>query len=163
MQKLISWLPVVFWCGLIFWLSSFHKIQASPVGWQDFIIRKTAHFTEYAILFWLLFRAFRQTTKFTFRQNLLFSFILAVVYSLTDEYHQTLVSGRTGRVFDIIVDSLGALFGLIVSRKLTAKPLQKQSIETLTTLQNVIRKTNVSEKEFQNNGKKIRAKIVKEI
>lgn len=48
-------------------------------------------------------------------------------------------------------------------QKLIAKPLQKQSVETLTALQNVIQKTNVSESEFQNSGQKIRAKIVKEI
>lgn len=51
----------------------------------------------------------------------------------------------------------------IDDQKLTAKPLQKQSVETLTALQNVIQKTNVSESEFQNSGQKIRAKIVKEI
>jgi VanZ family protein len=111
---IIAWLPVIFWCGLIFYLSSFHKIQASPVGWQDFIIRKTAHFSEYAILFLHFYRAFKNTTKFYFKKIIWLSFCLTVLYALSDELHQTFVSGRSGRFFDIGIDTLGALFGLII-------------------------------------------------
>jgi len=68
MKKISYWLPVIIWCSLIFFLSSFHKLEASPVGWQDFIIRKTAHFTEYAILFVLFYRAFKNTTKYSFKK-----------------------------------------------------------------------------------------------
>ena len=107
------WLPPIFWMGLIYFLSSFHKLQASPVGWQDFIIRKAAHFLEYAILFVLYYRGFKNTSKMNFRRIFFLSLLLTVSYALTDEYHQTFVSGRTGRLFDLGVDSLGAFFGLI--------------------------------------------------
>lgn len=112
------WLPIILWMGLIYFLSSFHKLQASPVGWQDFILRKTAHFTEYAILNVLFFRTFRNTTKLDLTKRLLWSFILTFLYALSDEFHQTFVSGRTGRPFDIGIDSLGNLFGLLFSWKL---------------------------------------------
>jgi len=115
------WLPVVFWCGLIFFLSSFHKLQVSPVGWQDFITRKTAHFLEYAILFVLFFRGFKNTTNFSSKKNFLMSFLFTVFYALTDEYHQTLVAGRTGRSLDIGIDSLGAAFGGLAIRKIPNK------------------------------------------
>jgi antitoxin component of MazEF toxin-antitoxin module len=51
----------------------------------------------------------------------------------------------------------------IDNQRITAKPLKKQSIETLAALQSVIQKTGVSESEFQNNGRKIRTELVEEI
>lgn len=124
----VYWLPPLLWMGLIFWLSSFHKLQASPVSWQDFIIRKTAHFLEYAILFSLYFRAFKKTTQFSIKKIIIFSLFLTILYSISDEYHQTKVNGRTGRIFDVLVDSLGGLFGLYFSVSLIKKlpPLIKK-------------------------------------
>jgi len=104
--------------GLIFFLSSFHKLQASPVGWQDFFIRKTIHFLEYLILFLLFYRGFRNTTKISKIKMVGYSFLLSLVYAISDEYHQTFVSGRTGKLFDVGVDSAGSLFGVILIIKL---------------------------------------------
>lgn len=114
----LYYLPPVLWMGLIFFLSSFHKLQASPVGWQDFIFRKTAHFLEYAVLAILFYRGLRNTTKFPDKNNLALCFLLTVLYALSDELHQTRVYGRTGRSFDIGVDSLGAFFGMLFVWKL---------------------------------------------
>lgn len=114
---LLSWFPAFFWMGLIYFLSSFHKLQASPVNWQDFIIRKTAHFLEYAVLCILYFRGLKNTTKISLKKAVILAFLMAVFYAITDEYHQTKVNGRTGRLFDIGIDSLGAFFGLILARK----------------------------------------------
>jgi len=112
----LFWSPAIFWMFLIYWLSSFHKLQASPVGWQDFVIRKTAHFLEYAVLCLLYFRGLKNTTKISFRKSLFLAFLMAVFYALTDEFHQTKVNGRTGRIFDIGIDSLGAFVGMILSK-----------------------------------------------
>jgi len=112
------WLPVVLWMGLIFFLSSFHKLQASPIGWQDFVIRKTAHFLEFMLLYLLLNRGFKNTSKITVAKRLILVLFLTIFYAASDEYHQTFISGRTGKPFDIGIDFLGALFGLIFSLKL---------------------------------------------
>ena len=113
----LFWGPAFFWMLLIYWLSSFHKLQASPVSWQDFVIRKTAHFLEYAVLCFLYFRGLKNTTKISFKKSLILAFLMTVFYAFTDEFHQTKVNGRTGRFFDIGVDSLGALFGIFLSKK----------------------------------------------
>lgn len=119
LKKLILyWLPVLIWLGLIFYLSSYHKLQAFPGGWRDFISRKFAHFTEYAILCLLFFRGFKNMTGFAKPRLLLLSFLLTVLYALTDEFHQTFVSGRSGKIFDVGVDSLGAFFGLLFCWKI---------------------------------------------
>lgn len=117
-KLVIYWLPVVLWMGLIYFLSSFHKLQASPVGWQDFIVRKTAHFLEYAILFVLTCRGLNFTSGMSFRKKLLTSLIVTILYALSDEFHQTKVNGRTGKFLDIWVDSLGAIGGLLFVWKL---------------------------------------------
>lgn len=114
----VYWLPPLVWMGLIYFLSSFHKLQASPVSWQDFVIRKTAHFLEFAVLFVLYNRGLAKSTQLTRRKGLFLSLILTIGYAMTDEFHQTMVLGRTGKPFDILIDSLGALAGFLFVVKL---------------------------------------------
>jgi VanZ family protein len=126
----LFWLPPILWMALIFWLSSFHKLQASPVSWQDFIIRKAAHFSEYVILFLLWYRTFHNTTKIFKKRMIIYSLALSLAYAVSDEFHQTFVSGRTGRLFDIGVDASGAVFGSLMIASL--KPfLPKKLIKIL--------------------------------
>jgi VanZ family protein len=112
------WLPPALWMGLIFFLSSFNKLQASEVAWQDFVTRKTAHFLEYAILCFLFYRGLKNTTRLSLARSLVLSFTLSVLYAISDEYHQTWVPGRTGKLFDTGIDSVGAAFGVLFSGKI---------------------------------------------
>lgn len=115
------WLPPLIWMALIFWASSFHTLRASPVNWQDFVIRKLAHFFEYAILFVLLFRAFKNTSKLPLAKIYLLSFIISFLYAATDEFHQTLVNGRSGMIRDVFIDTIGVLAGLTLVKKFAKK------------------------------------------
>lgn len=117
-KAIFFWLPPVLWMGLMFFLSSFHKIQVTDVGWANFVTRKLAHLIEYAILCFLFFRGLKNTLKLNLHQILALAFLLTVLYALSDEYHQTFISGRTGRFLDIGIDSLGALLGLLFSWKI---------------------------------------------
>jgi len=121
-KKILNfWLPPFLWMGLIFFLSSFHKLQVSSIGWQDFITRKTAHFLEYYILFFLFYRAFKNTSKIPSPKILFLSLILTLLYSTTDEFHQTFINGRTGRIFDIGVDFFGGFLGSLTVNQLLPK------------------------------------------
>ena len=77
-----------------------------------FIMRKLAHFTEYAILGFLAARAFR-----SYRHWFLISAILIVVYALLDEYHQAFVPSRTASIFDSFIDMAGGITALILVRR----------------------------------------------
>ncbi|PIU03764.1 VanZ family protein [Candidatus Shapirobacteria bacterium CG08_land_8_20_14_0_20_39_18] len=112
MKKLIYWLPVIIWVSVIFFLSSNPVASASAIDWQDFLVKKTAHVIEYAILFILLYRA----TK-----NVLISLLFVVIYAATDEYHQTFVFGRTGKLRDVLIDAGGGVIGWLIIRKLLPK------------------------------------------
>lgn len=117
-KLIVYWLPVFLWMSLIFFLSSFHKLQSDLPGWQDYVLRKIAHFFEYTVLCFLFFRGFRQTTNVTLVKALIFSVFLTITYAASDELHQTFVSGRSGKPFDVMIDGLGAFFGLLFSWKI---------------------------------------------
>lgn len=72
---------------------------------QNFIIRKTLHIIE----FFTVYLAFYRATK-----KLDYSFLLTVTFACIDEIRQTYVLNRTGKIQDVMIDSVGALIGLIV-------------------------------------------------
>ena len=84
------------------------------VGIFETIIRKIAHFTEYAVLAILLYQTMR---SFNISTNKAFlSVIIAIVYAITDEVHQHFVPGRACRVYDMFIDSFGSLSGYYISK-----------------------------------------------
>jgi len=125
--------PVIVWVLLIFVgsgnvLSAEHTSILLPlVKWMlpsasaeflasfHFLLRKAGHLTEYAILAMLGARAFRYSThQFIKSHWFAFSLLMAVAYSLTDEFHQSFVPSRTASIYDCMIDSAGALIALII-------------------------------------------------
>jgi VanZ like family len=92
-----SWLPVVAWAAVIFALSAVPDLGTGLGGW-DLVLRKLAHATEYAVLGALLVRASGRAGV---------AFGLGVIYAVSDEVHQSFVTGRHGAPLDVAVDALG--------------------------------------------------------
>ena len=44
--------------------------------------------------------------------SILLAFLICVLFAISDEFHQTFVNGRTGRLLDVLIDSLGSLVGI---------------------------------------------------
>ena len=44
--------------------------------------------------------------------TIIIALVVCVGFAATDEYHQTFVSGRTGQLLDVIIDSIGAIIGI---------------------------------------------------
>jgi VanZ family protein len=81
----------------------------------NYLARKMAHFTEYAILAGLLYRAFRADSRMRWRLRwALYSFGVVVCWALLDELHQTFTRTRGGSIYDSLLDSSGALFMLLM-------------------------------------------------
>jgi VanZ family protein len=93
---------------LIYFFSSRPTVVVSEIYWPDFFFKKTIHLIEYGFLFVLLYRALKGTVKRELFHLALFAFVLTVLYAASDEYHQTFITGRTGTLRDIIIDSFGA-------------------------------------------------------
>ena len=47
-------------------------------------------------------------------RELLFPWVIAAAYAATDEFHQLFVPGRSGQISDVVLDSAGALAGLLI-------------------------------------------------
>lgn len=78
-------------------------------------IRKTAHFTIYMLTGFLIM-CFLSTYNLNVNKRIIITIFLGVIYAIFDELHQGIVGGgRTPRVFDVFIDSLGVLTGSVVS------------------------------------------------
>lgn len=77
-----------------------------------YYVRKTAHVTEYAILGILAVRALRHVRRLPARQLWIAAWLFATIYAASDEFHQIFVPGRTPKVTDVMLDSVGAIIGI---------------------------------------------------
>lgn len=117
------WGPVFIWCSLIFILSNQPNLTLNIPN--EFIIRKFTHAVEYTVLTLLFFRALFNSIKkpsisaINFKKYcFVLSFIIVLLFSISDEFHQTFVQGRNGSPYDIMIDSIGMMFaGLILVKK----------------------------------------------
>jgi len=125
--------PVLVWLVLIFYLSSQPGLKAGVVWFWEIILRKLAHFGEYAVLFFLLHRWFHQGCSWSRGKAAGWAIALAWLYSFSDEGHQLLVAGRSARLVDVWVDLLGILFmaGWLSSRR-SNQPLLTHWLSGLT-------------------------------
>ena len=120
--ELRQWMPILIWASAIFIFSTSGfsadstarvitpvlrwALPGISLAWLDLantLIRKAAHFTEYGVLFWLLVRG-------PMRGRPLIAMAICVAYALTDEGHQIFVAGRTASMYDVALDSSGAMF-----------------------------------------------------
>ena len=100
---------------LVLWL--FPNTSPETLAVVHLIIRKIAHFTEYAILAYLAARAFRTSPRPALANRwFLGALALVVVYALLDEYHQTFVPSRSASIYDSFIDMSGGLVTLLVLR-----------------------------------------------
>lgn len=125
--------PLVLWAFLIFIGSSsvlsasntslvvkiahwlFPRASNSTLDTIHFAVRKCGHLTEYAVLSLLAARAFLTSPREFLRSRWFWwSLLFVVVYSLSDELHQSFVPSRTGSIYDSMIDSFGGLAALSI-------------------------------------------------
>jgi VanZ family protein len=82
---------------------------------MHFIVRKLAHFLEYALLGLLAARAFKSSPRSAVRARwFVICSAIVVVYALLDEYHQSFVPSRTPSISDSFVDMAGGMTALLI-------------------------------------------------
>jgi len=133
------WLPVIAWVLVIFiasgdlmsaehtsrflgpfllWLKP--DISVETLAQIQFCVRKAAHLTEYAILALVVCRAVFYGTNLTWPSSVLYvnAWIICVLVAASDEFHQSFVASRGASGWDVMIDSGGAILGLLVCSKL---------------------------------------------
>ena len=83
-------------------------------------VRKAAHLTEYAILALLLARALFHGTNLKWARSTLIvsAWIACALVAAGDEFRQSFVESRGASPWDVMIDSGGAIFGLLICSKL---------------------------------------------
>ncbi len=76
--------------------------------------RKAAHFSIYALLGVFTFGFFKTFNKLKMINCVLYSECFALFFAITDEIHQLFIVNRSGQISDVLLDSCGALFGIII-------------------------------------------------
>ena len=110
MTRLTRWGAVIVWMAVIFFMSAQPQLPSPEERWLDFLFEKSAHTFEYAVLAALTVRAWGALgaiDKYAFIAGVL----VAGVYALSDEFHQSFVPRRAAEWSDILVDWLGGIFG----------------------------------------------------
>lgn len=102
---------------IIFYFSS---QQTTGIGgdsyWLRFTVLKSFHLIEYAILTILLFISIKKYN---------YLILTAYLYALSDELHQTFISGRTGRFRDSLFDLTGILIAILIINFFKKRPILK--------------------------------------
>ena len=137
-KQCFSWAAVIAWMIVIFLFSAQTDNQSGSLsggivrwfvellygGFEKFspqkqtrilelwhlLIRKGAHFTEYAILALLVANGLQVCGKLRWYLPV----AISAVYALSDEIHQYFVPGRACRLLDMGIDTCGAIFGVAV-------------------------------------------------
>lgn len=77
-------------------------------------MRKVIHATVYFVLaFFIMILTNIIYDHKKYLCSVLIALILCIIFAGFDEYHQTFVTGRTGQVLDVIIDTLGGIVGIL--------------------------------------------------
>ncbi len=94
-------------------INAFFTSVGLPVTVNDFIVRKTAHFTEYAVLGTLL-----SLTAYSYvlrrKHTLLIALPTGAAVAVCDELIQMFPAGRSCEIRDMLIDFSGVLFAALV-------------------------------------------------
>ena len=71
------------------------------------LIRKTAHMSEYALLYLLVYQYVSTYIIKDIRFYELFPLITVFLYACSDEFHQLFIVGRSGCFIDVMIDTTG--------------------------------------------------------
>ena len=77
------------------------------------IMRKIAHYSIY-LVGGILIIFFISTIVKSEGRGVLYSTLIGLIYAITDEIHQMFMDGRTAKVTDVYIDTLGVITGIVI-------------------------------------------------
>ena len=135
-KKIITIVLIIAWMTLVFYLSNqisdessklsgeitqailnfFNILEGKTLEQQsaiETIIRKLAHYSIYTIG-GILIISHVNLYKISANKKVIVSQIIGTAYAMTDEIHQLFISGRSGEIRDVCIDSLGVITGIVI-------------------------------------------------
>ena len=106
-------MPAIVIMTIIFLFSAQPSDRLPDFDWADRIIKKGAHMVEYGLLALAYWHAYAWAGS---KRQL--AWVLAFLYAMTDEFHQSFVPGRYPSMWDVLIfDNFGALISLWLAGK----------------------------------------------
>lgn len=152
--RILLWIAVIAVCGMVFFFSAqsgqesadtsgrvvrwviailvkgYHAMMAAQqqeiFQTTSLIVRKLAHFSEFALLGFFVLLLMR---SYQLKGSAPWAWLATTLYAMTDEFHQMFTEARGPSIVDVGIDSLGAaagvgfaclLLGLFVRRRANA-------------------------------------------
>ena len=107
-EFVLGWGPALVIMLVIFVLSAQRGSDLPDFGSLDYVLKKAGHFLGYG----MLSLAYWRGLKLDERRRWL-AWLLALLYALTDEFHQLFVADRHSSLLDVVLfDGTGAAAGL---------------------------------------------------
>lgn len=127
------WLPPLCWCavivvisgdlgsvqhslGILKWLLSWLPLEPGQFDQIHFYVRKIiGHFGNYAVLYFLWFRAFRVNPDHRPVRVCLWPLALCLALALLDEGHQAMFASRGSSLRDVALDLSGSMVAAVIT------------------------------------------------
>ncbi len=110
---IVRWIPAVVIMGIIFFASSRTASQIPFFGQYDVLYKKGGHAIGYALLGIAYFFALPPRLSSGYRFSI--ALLMVILFALSDEFHQSFVEGRTSSIRDVVIDTAGAGFALLIA------------------------------------------------
>jgi len=111
------WGPAILMMVVIFGFSSIPSDELLNFGLLDFIVKKGGHALGYALLSLTFLRGIKSESRLVNPRWFFLAWAMAVLYSATDEFHQSFVPGRHPAVTDVMIDAVGAGLALFLASR----------------------------------------------
>ena len=135
--KIIKIILIIVWMGIVFGFSNQKGTKSSNTSRKvtvavvqavsdktieenesliektEKIIRKLAHYTIYTVGGFLIMN-YAYTTNLKAKEKAFYSIVFGAGYAVTDELHQFFMPGRSARIFDVGIDTLGVITGIAI-------------------------------------------------
>lgn len=112
MTRVINWLFLLAWTGLIWFLSSRPSVPSAGNDGMDTFLRQGGHLALHFVLFLLAWRA--GIGSFGRTKGVIFALFYALINAVLDELYQTTVPGRNANLEDVLTNGAGVLLGFVV-------------------------------------------------
>lgn len=142
-RVILSWALLIIWMLIIFLMShqsgeissnqsdlvlklfNFIGIELNEYFGEvaTILIRKTAHFSEYMILYFLAYNLIRNYNRDNKMKILLIGFIF--LYACSDEFHQYFIPGRVMAFKDVLIDTIGGITGYLIINSIQRYKIKK--------------------------------------
>jgi VanZ family protein len=110
---IVRWLPAILMMGAIFFFSSLPASRITSFGEWDLLIKKAGHASGYALLGLAYYFALPPRLSKGFRWIL--ALFMAILFALSDEFHQSFVQDRNSSIIDVGIDTIGAAIALTIA------------------------------------------------